>query len=213
MLVLDDYHRISNERVHGVLDLLLEHLPNTLQLAIATRSQPPLAVDPAASPASAARRRPLRSSASPTPRPTSLLNGVLRLELDDGDIARLQARTEGWAAGLQLAALSLSRRDDAHEFIASFAGDDRPIVDYLGFEELTGWPAARSCATSCFARRSVLDRMTGPLCDPPARHDRLGRDARRARAGRPVPRAARHQARLVPLSPPVRRDCSGTSSP
>jgi LuxR family maltose regulon positive regulatory protein len=161
VLVLDDYHLVGNDRVHGVLGLLLEHLPDTLQLAIATRSQPPLPVD---------RLRVRRQLLDVGPEDlrftdgeaTSLLNGLLRLELDDGDIAQLQARTEGWAAGLQLAALSLSRRDDPHAFISSFAGDDRPIVDYLGFEALDGQPPE---VRDFLLRTSVLDRMTGSLCD------------------------------------------------
>jgi LuxR family transcriptional regulator, maltose regulon positive regulatory protein len=161
VLVLDDYHLISNERIHALVDVLLEHLPRTLQLVIATRSQPPLAVDRLRA------RRDLLDVGVDELRFTDaeaerLLNEVLSLDLDDGDIAQLQSRTEGWAAGLQLAALSLTRRDDAHEFIASFAGDDRPIVDYLGFEALDGLPAD---VRDFLLRTSVLDRMTGPLCD------------------------------------------------
>ncbi len=161
VLVLDDYHVISNERIHGAVDLLLDHLPGTVQLAIATRSQPPLAVDRLRA------RRELLDVGVDELRFTDaeagrLLNEVLSLDLDEGDIAQLQSRTEGWAAGLQLAALSLSRRDDAHDFIASFAGDDRPIVDYLGFEALDGQPAD---VRDFLLRTSVLERMTGPLCD------------------------------------------------
>jgi LuxR family maltose regulon positive regulatory protein len=161
VLVLDDYHLISNERIHGLVRLLLEHLPGTLQLAIATRSQPPLAVDRLR-----ARRQLLDLGAADLRftdgEAASLLNDVLSLDLAERDIAQLQSRTEGWAAGLQLAALSLSRRDDARDFISSFAGDDRPIVDYLGFEILDGQPAE---VRDFLLRTSVLERMTGPLCD------------------------------------------------
>ena len=161
VLVLDDYHVISNKRIHALVDVLLEHLPRTLQLAIATRSQPPLAVDRLRA------RRDLVDIGVDELRFTDaeaerLLNDILSLDLDDGDIEQLQSRTEGWAAGLQLAALSLTRRADAHDFIASFAGDDRPIVDYLGFEALDGQPAE---VRDFLLRTSVLDRMTGPLCD------------------------------------------------
>jgi LuxR family maltose regulon positive regulatory protein len=161
VLVLDDYHLISNERIHGAVGLLLEHLPDSVQLAIATRAQPPLAVDRLR-----ARRELLELGAEDLrfayDEAASLLNDVLSLDLDEGDIAQLQSRTEGWAAGLQLAALSLSRRDDAHHFISSFAGDDRPIVDYLGFEVLDGQPPE---VRDFLLRTSVLDRMTGSLCD------------------------------------------------
>ncbi len=161
VLVLDDYHLISNERIHGLVGLLLEHLPETLQLAIATRSQPPLPIDRLR-----ARRELLDVDADDLrftdAEAASLLNDVLSLGLDDADVAQLQSRTEGWAAGLQLAALSLSRRDDARAFIATFAGDDRPIVDYLGFEALDGQPPE---VRDFLLRTSVLDRMTGPLCD------------------------------------------------
>jgi LuxR family transcriptional regulator, maltose regulon positive regulatory protein len=77
-------------------------------------------------------------------------------------VARLQERTEGWAAGLQLAALSLTGRPDASEFIASFAGDDRPVVDYLGFEVLDGQPPD---VRDFLLRTSILDRLCGSLCD------------------------------------------------
>jgi LuxR family maltose regulon positive regulatory protein len=161
VLVLDDYHLITNPRVHASVDFLLEHLPDTLHLALASRTEPPLAL-------SRLRvRRELVDVKTADLRFTddeavSLLNGVLGLRLDPEDIAQLQGRTEGWAAGLQLAALSLSGRDDAHGFISSFAGDDRPIVDYLGFEVLDGQD---SDTRSFLLRTSVLARLTGPLCD------------------------------------------------
>jgi LuxR family transcriptional regulator, maltose regulon positive regulatory protein len=161
VLVLDDYHLITNQRVHASVDFLLEHLPDTLHLAIATRSEPPLAL-------SRLRvRRELVEVGTTDLRFTddeaaSLLNGVLGPSLEREDIAQLQGRTEGWAAGLQLAALSLLGREDAHGFISSFAGDDRPIVDYLGFEVLDGQdPETRSF----LLRTSVLARLSGPLCD------------------------------------------------
>jgi LuxR family transcriptional regulator, maltose regulon positive regulatory protein len=161
VLVLDDYHLITNPRIHVSLDFLLEHLPNTLQLALATRAQPPLALG------RLRVRRELVEVGTTDLRFTddeavSFLNGVLGLSLDPEDIAQLQGRTEGWAAGLQLAALSLSGREDAHGFISSFAGDDRPIVDYLGFEVLDGQdPDTRSF----LLRTSVLARLSGPLCE------------------------------------------------
>ena len=161
VLVLDDYHLITNPRIHESVDYLLERMPETLQLAITMRGEPELAL------ARLRVRRELVEVRASDLRFTddeavSLLNGVLGLELDPDDIVRLQRRTEGWAAGLQLAALSLSGREDPRAFIVSFAGDDRPIVDYLGFEVLDSQPAE---VRSFLIRTSVLERLTGPLCD------------------------------------------------
>ena len=161
VLVLDDYHLITNPRIHESLDYLLEHLPQALQLSLATRSEPPLALGRLR-----VRRELVEVHATQLRftdgEATTLLNEVLGLGLDRDDIDRLQGRTEGWAAGLQLAALSLSGRDDAHGFISSFAGDDRPIVDYLGFEVLDG---QSSEVRSFLLRTSLLDRLSGGLCD------------------------------------------------
>ena len=161
VLVLDDYHVIANEQIHGAVDFLLEHLPENWTLAIATRGEPPLALSRLRA------RRQLVEVGSSDLRFTDeeaaiLLNRILRLDLGEDDIVQLQRRTEGWAAGLQLAALSLSARDDPHEFIATFAGDDRPIVDYLGFEVLDGQSES---LRSFLLRTSVLERLSGPLCD------------------------------------------------
>ena len=92
---------------------------------------------------------------------TALLNAHLRLGLSETDVARLQQRTEGWAAALYLAALSLRGRVDAAEFIGAFAGDNRHVV-YLGAEVLAGQPTSRR---AFLVRTSVLERLCGPLCD------------------------------------------------
>jgi LuxR family transcriptional regulator, maltose regulon positive regulatory protein len=161
VLVLDDYHVIGDPRVHEAVTFVLDHQPATLTLALATRAEPPLPlgrlrvrrelVD--------VRAQQLRFSDDEA---TTLLNRRLGLELDPGDVARLQHRTEGWAAGLQLAALSLSGREDRRLFISSFAGDDRPVVDYLGFEVLDGQPPD---VREFLLQTSVLERMCGSLCD------------------------------------------------
>jgi hypothetical protein len=90
------------------------------------------------------------------------LNGPMGLRLGEGDLAALDRRTEGWIAALQLAALSMQGRDDVSAFIAGFAGDDRYVVDYLGEEVLTRQPAA---VREFLLRTSILERLTGPLCD------------------------------------------------
>ena len=161
VLVLDDYHVIGDPRVHEAVTFVLDHQPATLTLALATRAEPPL-------PLGRLRVRrelvdvhaeQLRFSDDEA---TTLLNHTLGFALEAGDVARLQDRTEGWAAGLQLAALSLSGREDRSGFISTFAGDDRPIVDYLGFEVLDGLPPD---TREFLLQTSILERLSGPLCD------------------------------------------------
>jgi LuxR family transcriptional regulator, maltose regulon positive regulatory protein len=161
VLVLDDYHLIREPRIHESLDYLIEHGPESLHLALATRADPPLPLGRyrARGEMTEIRAAQLRFSDAEA---ATLLNGVLRLGLDDDDMARLQRRTEGWAAGLYLAALSLRGRSDARAFIESFAGDDRQIVDYLSSEVLAGQPGE---LREFLLRTSILERLCGPLCD------------------------------------------------
>ena len=161
VLVLDDYHAIADPRVHEAVRFLLDRQPATLQLAIATRSEPPLPLGRLRVRRELVELRAadLRFTADEA---ATLLNDALGVELEARDVARLQQRTEGWAAGLQLAALSLSGRDDQREFIFSFAGDDRPVVDYLGFEVLDAQPPD---VRDFLLETSILDRLCGSLCD------------------------------------------------
>src|SRR5207247_1035739 len=101
----------------------------------------------------------LRFSAAET---ATFLNNVLQLDLTESDVARLHERTEGWAAGLYLAGLSLQGRTNRAEFIDAFAGDDRHLVDYLGAEVVDG---QRSEVREFLLQTSILDRLSGPLCD------------------------------------------------
>jgi LuxR family maltose regulon positive regulatory protein len=161
VLALDDYHSIGNDEIHEGLELLLERLPTQLHLAIATRSDPPLPL-----PRMRVRGELLevRSDALrfSDEEATALLNGMLRLGLSRADVARLQQRTEGWAAALYLAALSLRDHTDAASFIGAFTGDHRHVVDYLGGEVLAGQPADRR---AFLVRTSILERLCGSLCD------------------------------------------------
>src|SRR4051812_45481525 len=161
VLVLDDYHVITDPRVHEAVTFVLDHQPAALTLALATRAEPPLPLGRlrVRRELVEVRAADLRFSDDEA---TRLLNHTLGLELDAADIARLQHRTEGWAAGLQLAALSLSGREDRRTFISSFAGDDRPIVDYLGFEVLDRQPPD---VREFLLETSVLERLCGSLCD------------------------------------------------
>jgi LuxR family transcriptional regulator, maltose regulon positive regulatory protein len=161
VLVLDDYHVIEDEEIHESLVFVLEHLPASLRLALATRSDPPLPIARlrARGDLLEIRANELRFTLQES---DSFLNDVLALELDREDVERLHERTEGWAGGLYLAALSLRDRGDRHSFIAAFAGDDRHVVDYLGAEVLHG---QSEDVRTFMLRTSVLDRLSGSLCD------------------------------------------------
>jgi LuxR family maltose regulon positive regulatory protein len=160
VLVLDDYHVIENLRIHGALELLIERLPPTAHVALATRSDPPLALSRlrARGQLTEIRAGDLRFELAEA---AAFIADVVGVKLDDEEIARLHERTEGWAAGLQLAGLTLKGRDDHHRFVELFAGDDQHIVDYLGFEVLDRQPPA---LREFLLRTSVLDRLSGPLC-------------------------------------------------
>jgi LuxR family maltose regulon positive regulatory protein len=160
VLVLDDYHLIENAEIHDAIGLLVDRLPSTTQLVISTRSDPPL-------PLSRLRARgqlieirggDLRFNVTEA---GAFLNDVVGLDLEPDEIARLHERTEGWAAGLQLAGLSLRGREDHRQFIDSFAGDDQHIVEYLGFEVLDNEPSE---LREFMIQSSVLERLSGPLC-------------------------------------------------
>jgi len=160
-LVLDDYHAIDDERIHGGMAYLLEHLPNTLRIVIASRAQPPLGIGTLRARGQlneidAARLRFSLSQAE------SLLNDVHGLGLPADMVGRLHRRTEGWAAGLYLAVLSMRGREDVSAFVESFAGSDRLVVDYLGAEVLAEQPDEE---VAFLLRTGVLDRFCAPLCD------------------------------------------------
>lgn len=130
MLVLDDYHIVSNQAIHQEMTFFIDRMPRTLHLVLATRSEPPLPLARlrAGGHLLELRADDLRFAADEA---GHLLNDVLGLGLVKEDIELLWRRTEGWAAGLYLAALSLEDRPDAASFIKAFAGDHRHIVDYL----------------------------------------------------------------------------------
>jgi len=160
VMVLDDYHLIENREIHGAIELLVERLPLTVHLVISTRSDPPLPLSRlrARGQLTEIRGADLRFNAAEA---GAFLNNVVGLELEADEIARLHERTEGWAAGLQLAGLSLRGRPDHRQFIDSFAGDDQQIVDYLGFEVLDNEPPE---LRDFMIQSAVLERLSGPLC-------------------------------------------------
>lgn len=160
VLVLDDYHVIENIEIHRALELLVERLPSTAHIVVATRSDPPLPLSRLRVRAQLTeiRAADLRFNVVEA---AAFLEHVIGLSLDDEDVERLHERTEGWAAGLQLAGLSLKGRDNQRQFIDSFAGDDQQIVDYLGYEVLDRQPPE---LREFLIRTSVLDRLSAPLC-------------------------------------------------
>jgi LuxR family maltose regulon positive regulatory protein len=161
VLVVDDYHLITNPQVHESLAYLIERSPDAFQLVLATREDPPLPMGRlrARGELVEIRAADLRFSDEET---AAFLIDALGLELSPEDVARLQGRTEGWPAALYLAALSLRGRPDASVLIERFAGDDRYLVDYLTAELLARQsPEIRSF----LLRTSILTRLCGPLCD------------------------------------------------
>ncbi len=160
-LVLDDYHLADSPEVSDSVTLLLEHRPPQLHLVLGTRADPalPLSRLRARGDLVEVRAADLRFT---TEEADSYLNMVHDLGLTTADVAALESRTEGWAAALQLAALSLRDRDDPPAFIASFAGDDRYVVDYLADEVLDQQPPQ---LRRFLLDTSVLERLSGPLCD------------------------------------------------
>ena len=161
VLVLDDYHVIDAPVVQDAMAFLLEHLPPRLHVVIAGRADPalPLARLRARGELAEIRAAELRFTPDEA---AAYLNEMMGLQLSARDVAALEARTEGWIAALQLAALSVQGRDDVAGFIAGFAGDDRYVVDYLAEEVLARQPDR---VQAFLLQTSVLGRLSGPLCD------------------------------------------------
>lgn len=161
ILVLDDYHVIEQQAVDDMLNFLLEHLPTTLHLVLATREDPqlPLARLRARGQLNEIRVADLRFSLAES---GEFLRKVMGLQLPDQAIAKLEARTEGWIAGLQLAALSLQGQSDHTSFIETFSGQHQFILDYL-LEEVLQHQSAE--IQTFLVQTSMLERMCGPLCD------------------------------------------------
>ncbi len=161
VLVLDDYHVIDAKPVDNALTFLLEHLPPQMHLVIATREDPhlPLARLRARGQLTELRVADLRFTPAEA---AEFLNQVMGLNLSAEDVATLETRTEGWIAGLQLAALSMQGHQDVPGFIRAFAGDHRYIVDYLVEEVLQRQPEP---VRSFLLQTAILDRLNGPLCD------------------------------------------------
>ncbi len=163
VLILDDYHLIEAAAVHSLLTFLLEHQPQPLHLVVASRADPPLPLARlrAAGQLVELRLKDLRFTPVET---AEFLGGAVGPGLTGEAVRLLNARTEGWIAGLQMAAVSIRDRDAAHidQFIRSFTGSSHFVLDYLAEEVLQRQPPD---IQSFLLRTSILDRLSGPLCD------------------------------------------------
>jgi LuxR family maltose regulon positive regulatory protein len=164
LLVLDDYHVITAPAVHETLTFLIDHMPEQLRLVVATRSDPPFPLPRLRTRAQLVevRAADLRFTVSEA---QDFLGRMTGLDLSAHDVQALEERTEGWAAGLQLAALSLrgiADRGEVDAFIEAFAGSNRFVIDYLADEVLTRQSAE---VRDFLLRTAVLDRLSGSLCD------------------------------------------------
>jgi LuxR family maltose regulon positive regulatory protein len=160
VLILDDYHMISEQAIHESLQFVLDHLPSCLHLLLASRVDPqlPLARLRARGQVVEIRETELRLSGEEAAR---FLTQVMNLSLSEEDIGRLERRTEGWIAGLQLAALSMRRHADVSAFIQAFTGSHRLILDYVQEEILEPLPQVQQ---RFLLQTSVLDRINAEVC-------------------------------------------------
>jgi LuxR family transcriptional regulator, maltose regulon positive regulatory protein len=161
VLILDDYHLITSPAIHSAMAFLLDHLPENMRIAMGSRSDPPL---PLARLRVRGKMLEMRTAGLRfTPDETArFLIDVMQLDLSPELVAALETRTEGWAAGLQLAALSLVGREDRAVFIKSFSGSHRHLVEYLLDEVINRQPEQ---IREFLLRTSILERMCAPICD------------------------------------------------
>lgn len=161
ILILDDVHNITDPAIFQGIDFLLEHMSPNMHLVLLTRANPPLALSRlrARGQLTEIRARDLSFNVEES---TSYLNDVMELALSSEDITALKSRTEGWIAGLQLAALSLRGRENRAEFISTFAGSHHYIADYLVDEVLSRLPESTQ---DFMLKTSILERLNASLCD------------------------------------------------
>jgi len=161
MLVLDDYHLITAQPVHEGLAFLLDHLPDSLHLVIATRGDPPLPLSRlrGRGQLTELRQADLRFTLDEA---AAFLNACMGLGIAADDVATLASCTEGWITGLQMAALSMRGQEDVPGFIRAFTGSNRYVLDYLVEEVLQRQPER---VQRFLLQTSVLERLCGPLCD------------------------------------------------
>jgi LuxR family maltose regulon positive regulatory protein len=161
VLILDDYHVIDSAPIHRALSFLLDHLPPRMHLVLASRSEPPLPLPRlrARGELTELRAADLRFTSGEA---STFLNQVMTLDLTTVEVAKLERRTEGWIAGLKLAALSMRGGADVPKRIDGFSGDHPYIADYLVEEVLQAEPER---VRRFLLATATLDRLSGPLCD------------------------------------------------
>ena len=161
IFVLDDYHLIDCQPIHDALGFFIENMPSQIHLVITTREDPLLPIPRlrARDQLTELRAADLRFT---LPEVSDFLNRVMGLNLSTKDITALETRTEGWIAGLQLAAISLQGRSDTSQLIETFSGSHRLVLDYLIEEVLSQQPETTQ---TFLLKTSILNRLTGPLCD------------------------------------------------
>jgi LuxR family maltose regulon positive regulatory protein len=161
ILVLDDYHLLTEAAILEVMGFLLAHQPPQLHLVLTTREDPdlPLARLRARDQLTEIRARDLRFTRGEA---DIFLRGLMGLALSEQDVTVLESRTEGWVVGLQLAGLSMQKQADLKSFIADFSGSHRHILDYLTDEVLQQQPED---VRTFLLQTAILDRLSGPLCD------------------------------------------------
>jgi LuxR family maltose regulon positive regulatory protein len=170
VLALDDYHIIEANTIHAALTFLLDHLPPHMHLAILSRTDPPLPLARlrARNQILEIREADLRFTPAEI---SAFLNEIMGLNLSAEDLSALEVRTEGWIAGLQLAALSMQSCNDLHGFISAFTGSHHYVMDYLTEEVLKLQPQKMN---AFLLQTSILDRLCGPLCESVVETDTAG---------------------------------------
>jgi LuxR family maltose regulon positive regulatory protein len=161
LLVLDDYHLIRTAAIHQALAFLVEHVPPTLHVILATRAEPPLPLARLRGRGQLLELRAADLRFTPV-EAAAFLTDIMGLALNAAEVAALETRTEGWIAGLQLAALAMRERRDLASFISAFTGSQRFVRDYLVAEVFVSQPPHLQ---AFLLQTSILERMCGPLCD------------------------------------------------
>jgi len=201
VLVLDDYHLVQSDPIHEAIAFAIDRLPARVHLVIAARTLPrlPLARLRARGEMLELRAADLRFTVEEA---TAFLEGTASLRLSPGAAERLAARTEGWATGLQLAAIAAQGSADPEALLAAFTGSQRLVFDYLRDEVLEREPPE---VQEFLLRTSILDGLCGPLCDAvmetrgPALRGRAGAPVKGSAGQRMLERLERANLFLVPL--------------
>jgi LuxR family maltose regulon positive regulatory protein len=160
-LILDDCHAITDPAIHAALAYLLDHLPPNMHLVMLTRSDPSIHLAKLRVRGDLVELR-IDDLRFTTEEATTFLNAVMDLNLSDENVSALDQRTEGWIAGLKMAALSMQGKEDNTDFIEAFTGSNRYILDFLSEEVILRQPKS---IQTFLLQTSILDRLTGSLCD------------------------------------------------